>query len=175
MPLIILNRVASLASCRSMINILNRKFKIKGNLIIGRHDAKEATLFKIIKGSNGFRVVSLTSCRPMIKISNWQFFSKYWSAWRQRDNPSSLKYLPCGCTFSAILPPRGHNEEYISNSSFTIKTPQLYSNFFSTIVRLDFKVMSTPWYKLELVPSESGRLCANQFLRDFPWLSSYDS
>ena len=31
--------------------------------------------------------------------------------------------------------------EYISNGSFTIKTPQLYSNFFPTIVRLVFKLM----------------------------------
>ena len=32
-------------------------------------------------------------------------------------------------------------EEYISNGSFSIKTPQLYSNFFPTIVRMVFKLM----------------------------------
>ena len=38
----------------------NCQFEI---LIIGRHDVRETTLFKIIRGINDFRVASLTSCR----------------------------------------------------------------------------------------------------------------
>ena len=38
----------------------NCQFEI---LIIGRHDVRETTLFKIISGINDFRVASLTSCR----------------------------------------------------------------------------------------------------------------
>ena len=40
--------------------------------------------------------------------------------------------------------------EYISNGSFSIKTPQLYSNFFPTIARMVFKL--TPIMDLQTAP-----------------------
>ena len=36
--------------------------------------------------------------------------------------------------------------EYISNGSFSIKTPQLYSNFFPTIVRMVFQLTTYSYH-----------------------------